>query len=143
VDLLAWAGGPDVLGGARPACIGLGFFGIFQSMLLSRSHSQSLAEADRLNERLRGQVKDLKSRQTEIQNLNEELRRQIGRRTTDLLAALTDSDRDIEVALQPGDVVGARYRVVRPLGTGGMGAVYEVERVGDGRRMALKVAQEV
>ncbi|MEO7331557.1 MAG: serine/threonine-protein kinase [Minicystis sp.] len=32
-----------------------------------------------------------------------------------------------------------RYRVVRPLGKGGMGAVYEVERVTDGQHLALKV----
>jgi len=143
VDLLAWAGGPEVLSGGRPACVGLGLFGIFQSILLGRSHFRSLADADRLNERLRGQVHDLEARQSEIQSLNEELRRQMGRRTSDILAALTDSDGGIVTSLKPGDVVDTRYRVVAALGFGGMGAVYEVERLSDGRHFALKMAQEL
>jgi serine/threonine protein kinase len=143
VDLLAWAGGPDLLGGGRPACVGLGLFAIFQSILLGRSHFRSLADADRLNERLRGQVHDLEARQGEIESLNQELRRQVGRRTSDILAALSDSDGGIVTSLKPGDVVGGRYRVVAPLGMGGMGAVYEVERLNDQRHFALKMAQEV
>ncbi|MGH7440148.1 MAG: protein kinase domain-containing protein, partial [Polyangiaceae bacterium] len=143
VDLLVWAGGPDLLAGGRPACVGLGLFGIFQSMLLSRSHSRSLVVADQLNDRLRGQVHDLEARQTEIQTLNEELRRQIGRRTADILVALAESDPSRPTALQAGDVVEGRYRVLSSLGEGGMGAVYEVERVTDGRHLALKTTQEV
>ena len=143
VDLLAWAGGPDLLSGGRPACLGLGFFGIFQSMLLGRSHVLSLVDADRLNERLRRQVEDLEARQHEIGSLNEELRRQVGRRTGDILAALMDSERTPVKSLEPGDTIDARYRVVAALGAGGMGAVFEVERLNDGRRFALKMAQEV
>jgi hypothetical protein len=41
--------------------------------------------------------------------------------------------------LAPGDVVEDRYRVLRALGRGGMGQVHEVERLADGRRLALKV----
>jgi serine/threonine protein kinase len=143
VDLMAWGGGPDVLGGGRPACVGLGLFAIFQSILLGRSHFRSLVDADRLNDRLRKQVRDLEERQGEIQSLNDELRRQVGRRTSDILAALTDADGGIVTALQPGDRVDARYRVIAPLGTGGMGAVYEVERLSDKKHLALKMAQEI
>jgi predicted Ser/Thr protein kinase len=143
VDLLAWVGGPEILAGARPACIGLGFFGIFQSMLLGRSHFRSLVEADGLNERLRGQVNALEERQGEIETLNEELQRQIGRRTTDILAALAGGGPESKLALDPGALIEARYRVIGSLGVGGMGAVYEVERLSDGRRLALKMTQEV
>jgi serine/threonine-protein kinase len=41
--------------------------------------------------------------------------------------------------LAPGDVVEDRYRVVRAIGSGGMGQVHEVERLSDRRRLALKV----
>jgi len=40
--------------------------------------------------------------------------------------------------LQPNDVLGA-YRIIRPLGQGGMGSVYEAEHVRLGSRRALKV----
>jgi len=42
------------------------------------------------------------------------------------------------MTLNPGETIGS-YRVVRPLGKGGMGAVYEVEHVELGVRYALKV----
>jgi serine/threonine protein kinase len=143
VDLLAWVGGPDLLDGGRPACFGLGLFGIFQSMLLGRSHFRSLAESDRLSERLRGQVRDLEERQGEIATLNEELRRQIGRRSADILSALTRSPGSAHFEAVAGHVIEARYRIVGTLGVGGMGAVYEVERLSDGKRLALKVALEL
>jgi len=41
--------------------------------------------------------------------------------------------------LAPGDVIEGRYRVVRRLGSGGMGEVLEVERIADERHLALKV----
>jgi serine/threonine-protein kinase len=41
--------------------------------------------------------------------------------------------------LGPGTVVASRYRVVRELGRGGMGAVHEVEHLGTGDHLALKI----
>jgi tRNA A-37 threonylcarbamoyl transferase component Bud32 len=43
--------------------------------------------------------------------------------------------------LSGGSVLGP-YRVVRPLGRGGMGAVYEADEIDSGRRVALKVLKE-
>jgi phosphate transport system substrate-binding protein len=41
--------------------------------------------------------------------------------------------------LAPGTVIGAGYRILRPLAEGGMGTVYEVEQVATGAHRALKV----
>ena len=41
--------------------------------------------------------------------------------------------------IDPGTEIDARYRVVRLLGEGGMGAVYEVEHIGVGKRLAIKM----
>src|SRR5258706_393772 len=38
----------------------------------------------------------------------------------------------------PGQVVGGKWRIVAPIGRGGMGAVYEGQNVSIGKRVALK-----
>ena len=43
--------------------------------------------------------------------------------------------------LAPGAVVDRRYRVIRPIGEGGMGRVYEVEHLFIRRRLALKLVR--
>src|SRR5688572_4085479 len=41
--------------------------------------------------------------------------------------------------LSTGDIIDGKYRIVRPLGEGGMGAVYEGENTRIHRRVAIKV----
>ncbi len=41
--------------------------------------------------------------------------------------------------IPPGEMVGGKYLVIRVLGTGGMGTVYEAEHAAIGRRVAVKV----
>ncbi|HEY3595543.1 MAG TPA: serine/threonine protein kinase, partial [Polyangiaceae bacterium] len=48
--------------------------------------------------------------------------------------APADPSRD----LAPGQIVGGKWRVVRLIGRGGMGAVYEGQNTGIGKRVALK-----
>ncbi|MEM1029316.1 MAG: protein kinase [Myxococcota bacterium] len=43
------------------------------------------------------------------------------------------------MALQPGEILDAKYRIIRQLGQGSMGAVYEGENVRIRRRVAIKV----
>jgi serine/threonine protein kinase len=85
--------------------------------------------------------------------LNEELRRGIEERSRELaeaLARLPAAGRGGETTkrirgvsgLSTGELVRGRYRVIRPIGSGGMGAVYEVERLVDSRRFAMKIVKD-
>jgi len=47
----------------------------------------------------------------------------------------------VPTVLAPGVVVDGRYEIIRELGQGGMGAVYEAQRLGLEKRVALKVMQ--
>jgi serine/threonine-protein kinase len=74
-----------------------------------------------------------------------EVQRQVAERSRGLseaLARLTESPRT-PTRLSPGDVVEERYRIVRTIGSGGMGQVHEVERLTDSRRLALKTLTTV
>jgi hypothetical protein len=69
-----------------------------------------------------------------------EVQRQVAERSrvlSEALARLTDAPHT-PARLTPGDLVDERYRVVRTIGAGGMGQVHEVERLTDGKRLALK-----
>lgn len=144
-DMLAWLGLADVLEGARTGSAGLAFYPLWLSLLLSRRHIKSLNRADQLNVELGSRVELLERRGAEIEQLNAELRHQIAERSSQIFAALAlaGQGRDVAPELAAGTLVQDRYRVVGHLGAGGMGAVYEVERVSDGRRLALKVAREL
>jgi serine/threonine-protein kinase len=119
-DFVAWLGLGDPFGGLRAGSLGISAVAVLQSIALSREHVKSLRE---------------------IGVLNEELRRQVAARSRQLADALTrlGAARRKTVELAPGDEVDGRYRVVRELGQGGAGRVYEVERASDGQRLALKV----
>ena len=68
------------------------------------------------------------------------LQREIAHQVAERSRALADAlARGGGAPSRPGAAIDARYAVVRPLGEGGMGAVYEVVRRADGARLALKV----
>jgi serine/threonine-protein kinase len=144
-DLLAWLPLADPLEGARTGSAGLALYPLWLSLLLSRRHIKSLNRADDLNLELAGRVKQLEKRGAEIEQLNAELRHQVAERSSQIFAALAlaGQGRDVAPELPAGALVQSRYRVVGSLGAGGMGAVYEVERLSDRRHLALKVAREL
>jgi hypothetical protein len=64
------------------------------------------------------------------------LRHQVAARSRELSEALLQLHARPALAL--GRVVDGRYQIIRELGAGGMGAVYEAERLADHQRLALK-----
>jgi hypothetical protein len=143
-DCIVWVGWGDVLAGGRSAPVGLASFAFFCSLLLSRNHIRSLNRSDALNTELAARVAQLDTRRVEIEHLNTELRRQIADRAGQIYSALAlrQSTAPEKMRLVAGEMVQGRYRVERELGAGGMGSVYEVTRVSDGLRLALKLTHE-
>jgi GAF domain-containing protein len=98
---------------------------------------------DTMRQDLRLKFQTIEKSNVEIKQLNEELRRQIearSQRLMDLILSGKRPDSGAEVA--PGRALGEHYRVVRTLGQGAMGSVFEVERTTDHRRLAAKVLSE-
>jgi serine/threonine protein kinase len=77
----------------------------------------------------------------EKERVEQELRRQIEQRSRRLLEILLPKEGPLAglKQLPPGSFLADCYRVVRVLGEGGMGIVYEVERTTDHQRLAAKV----
>jgi len=104
----------------------------------------SIGLADRLRALTDGAARAQRERTLErekaaadLEVLNEELRRQVAERSreiADLLMTFGDGEE-----LKAGTLFDDRYRVERPLASGGMGAVYEVERTSDQQHLALKI----
>ncbi len=140
-DILSWTGNGDLVGGVRTACLGIAFFALAQFIFLGTQHIASLRRADELNVELAGRVALLEQKHREVQVLNDELRHQVGERSGQLAEALAriGSPGGKASLFQAGEIIEKRYQVVRTIGAGGMGAVYEVERLADGKRLALKL----
>ena len=79
------------------------------------------------------------ARERELERTAAELRRQVAERSRELRRRARSASRRSRPPRSAAErTIDGRYRVVRKLGAGGMGAVYEVARIADGRRLALK-----
>ncbi len=111
--------------------------------LLSMLASQAAIAVENANlyRNVEAQVRALEARNRDVQQLNDELRRQIAQRSRRLMDSLlpTDGSSISGGSFEEGTLIGDCYRVRRLLGEGGMGAVYEVERTTDGVHLAAKV----
>ena len=87
------------------------------------------------------QVVALEGKNREVQSLNVELRHQIAQRSRQLGELAHHGPASIPESrlVRDGEIIDGRYRIVRELGRGGMGSVHEIERLGDGKRLALKL----
>lgn len=92
------------------------------------------------SEEMRSARSKLEAKNREVTALADDLRDQVVQRSRELRAVLELHGRSADVSpLAMGTMFDERYRVLRPLGEGGMGAVYEVVRTRDERRLALKI----
>jgi serine/threonine-protein kinase len=98
-----------------------------------------LRQADARVKELESRERELEARGREIGQLNVDLGHQVAERSRELAEVLARSAGVTTALPSVGEVFDGRYRVVRELGRGGMGAVYAVERSRDGRRLALKI----
>jgi predicted Ser/Thr protein kinase len=143
-DFPFWFGLGLPFGGAHGDIVALAIFATLQAANLAREHTASMQRGDELNAALAERVTTLELRDRENRDLNAELQRQIADRSRQLFAALSFVGAETAEAtprLAVGTRVQGRYRVVRELGEGGMGTVYEVRREQDGRQLALKVTR--
>ncbi|HUJ57176.1 MAG TPA: serine/threonine-protein kinase [Kofleriaceae bacterium] len=114
---LVWAAtGRNLLGGLHPFNAIVAFLAVMQALVLTRQYA---------------------ARQRALEQTADELRHQVAERSRELGEALARLQAP-RVAADPGRLIANRYRVVQMLGAGGMGTVYEVERVSDHQRFALK-----
>lgn len=125
--------------------------GDIETPIVVEGHGQfaDLARAlDAMRRDVQAKIHTIEAKKAEVEILNEELRRKIQQHTTSLLSSLRDDDEmdeDDELVdengptFEPGTVIADRYRVSGDLGQGAMGAVYDVERLRDGRHFAMKV----
>jgi serine/threonine-protein kinase len=128
-------GGRDHLGASIVALTALAFV---YTVALARQHGLSLEQAERQSRELETRLDTIETKSREIDTLNQELRRQIALRSRQLTNALTRLGSQ-HSKLTRGTEIAGRYRVIDHLGSGGMGMVYEVARLTDDRRFALKL----
>lgn len=122
---------------------GHGAFTLSLGLILARRFREVHLALFGARQELSEKVRMLQERHVEVQQLNDELRRQIEARSRHIVNSLLDGDlsssQSVLPILAPGEMLAEHYRVGRVLGQGGMGTVYEVERITDGRRLAAKV----
>lgn len=121
--------------------MGIVAFSLSLGVVLEQQFSAARRDVEKTAEDLAHKVTALEQSNNEVTALNAELRHQVASRSRELSQLLQGATASINAsrALREGDTVANRYRVLRVLGEGGMGAVYEVERTSDAKHLALKI----
>jgi len=94
-----------------------------------------------LAEEIEAKVGEVEARAGEVSRLNLALRQQVLERSRELAEALAElyAAKPERATVGPGYVVANRYRLVRKIGHGGMGMVFEAEDDVVGGRVAVKM----
>lgn len=93
-----------------------------------------------LEERVEKQVAETKARARDVELLNRQLQERVVERSRELAAALDRLARGTpRPSVATGDVLNGRFEIVRAIGAGGMGEVFEGIDRATGSRVALKV----
>lgn len=122
--------------------IGQGLFVLMLGLTLIVRFRRTHIDLGKAKQALSEQLVALAARNTEIEHLNDEMRHQIAVRSKQMINTFMDTSETAPEAvplLTPGTLINKRYRVIRTIGHGAMGVVYQVERVRDGRPFAAKV----
>lgn len=141
IEIVWWLGLGAPFGGIQGGSAAISIVAFMRIAALSREHVRSLRKTDHLLAAQAARLAELEEKHREVERLNEELRRQIASRSAQLADALAriGARHSGVVMLDIGDTVAGRYRIARPIASGGMGSVYEVVRVKDSVPFALKV----
>ncbi len=140
-DLLAIFG--ILLLGFQTAPFGFLAFGVSLVLVIQNRDREKTVALETSRTELSRRIDELETHRREIEGLNEELRYRVEARSRELREAFSDTTTGQFVpvlkTVREGDLVAERYRIVRLLGEGAMGAVHEVQRTSDDKRFALKV----
>jgi len=140
-EVLYYSGFGDLTGGLRTATLGIFVWGctLQQAMMSSR-----VADLEGTRSALDARALDARRENDGLEVMKRDLER-LARRDADVVLRALEStaSRRKGPRLRPGAIVDDRYEVLGTLGIGGMGSVYEVRRLADDERFALKVAHHL
>jgi len=140
-DVLYYAGFGEVTGGMRTVSVGVFVWGctLQQALMSSR-----VTDLEGTRSALDARVLDARRENNALDVIKRDLER-LARRDADVVLRALEStaSRRKGPRLRPGAIVDDRYEVLGTLGIGGMGSVYEVRRLADDERFALKIAHHL
>jgi len=140
-DVFYYAGLGELTEGVRTASVGVFLWGCTLQQALMSSRVSALEDS---HIALEARALDARRENTTLETIKRDLERLARDDSGAILRALESTASGRRAArLSAGTIVDDRYEVLGTLGIGGMGSVYEVRRISDDERLALKVAHRL